>query len=57
MIYLSGLGQFLFDVCLYGFVSDGLGQIMMETMTDPLSLSGSEHLPGRHHQSARFRQD
>jgi len=21
MIYLSGLGQFLFDICLYGFVS------------------------------------
>jgi hypothetical protein len=21
MIYLSGLGQFFFDVCLYGFVS------------------------------------
>jgi hypothetical protein len=25
MIYLSGLGQFLFDVCLYGFVSHDHG--------------------------------
>lgn len=34
MIYLSGLGQFLFDVCLYGFVSHDHRRIMMKTMTD-----------------------
>jgi hypothetical protein len=42
MIYLSGLGQFLFDICLYGFVS--WTRIPSKMRRPDLIASGLAHL-------------